>query len=198
MHIYICVYVYTLWCCYNVVNFLPNPYNRQPIAHPWGWGMGCLLWFWKLIYILLLLLQHFAVMPDLNNCWATPRVLRNCLLLSNQPAIHQPIQGPGGAVILGMTSSVYFMMNVWEPDPMVIFICLHITLPHYHRYADLSESIELLKCLSGTFCLECVSKIKSILSIIFHAINGASNQKYDHCSGLGHETVVCTVCLFMF
>ena len=43
---------------------------------------------------------------------------------------------------------------------------------HYHN-ADLSESIELLKCLSGTFCLECVSKIKSVLSIIYHAIYGA-------------------------
>ena len=55
-------------------------------------------------------------------------------------------------------------------DPMVAFDCLHITLPHYHHYADLSENIELLKYLSGTFCLECVSKMKSILSIIFHAI----------------------------
>ena len=43
-------------------------------------------------------------------------------------------------------------------------VCLHITLPHYHHYADLSESIELLKCLSGTFCLECVSEIESVLS----------------------------------
>ena len=29
---------------YHVVNFLPNPHNRHPIAHPWGWDMGCLLW----------------------------------------------------------------------------------------------------------------------------------------------------------
>ena len=58
-------------------------------------------------------------------------------------------------------------------DSMVVFVCLHITLPHYHRYTDLSESIELLKCLSRTSCLSCVSKIKSIFSIIFHAIYGA-------------------------
>ena len=50
---------------------------------------------------------------------------------------------------------------------MAGFVCLHITLPHYHHNADLSESIELLKCLLDTFCLEFVSKIKSILSIIF-------------------------------
>ena len=34
----------TVRCCYNVVNFLQYPYNWHPIAHPWGWGMGCLLW----------------------------------------------------------------------------------------------------------------------------------------------------------
>ena len=33
--------------------------------------------------------------------------------------------------------------------PMVVFVCLHIKLPRYHHYADLSEGIELLKCLSG-------------------------------------------------
>ena len=56
--------------------------------------------------------------------------------------------------------------------PMVIFVCLHITQPHYYHYADVStcRSIELLKCLFGLFCHVCVWKIKSILSIIFHAI----------------------------
>ena len=29
--------------------------------------------------------------------------------------------------------------------PMAVFICLHIT--HYHHYADVSEGIELVKCL---------------------------------------------------
>ena len=32
-------------CCYNAVNFLPNPHNRYPIARPSGWAMRCLLWF---------------------------------------------------------------------------------------------------------------------------------------------------------
>ena len=32
---------------------------------------------------------------------------------------------------------------------------------------------ELLKCLSSIFCLECMSKPRSVLSIIFHAIYGA-------------------------
>ena len=33
----------TVWCHYNVVNFLQSPQNVHPIPHPWGWGMGCLL-----------------------------------------------------------------------------------------------------------------------------------------------------------
>ena len=33
-----------------------------------------------------------------------------------------------------------------------VFVCLQITPSHYHHYEDLSESIELLKCLSGICC----------------------------------------------
>ena len=77
-------------------------------------------------------------------------------------------------------------------DPMVVFLCLHITLPHYHHYSDLPEGIGLLKCLSGTFCLECVSKIKSILSIIFHAIYGAVRIQLAHFSCDGCEDT-CTL-----
>ena len=39
---------------------------------------------------------------------------------------------------------------------MVVLICLHITLPHYHHYANVSEGIELIICLSGTFFQVCV------------------------------------------
>ena len=38
--------------------------------------------------------------------------------------------------------------------------------------AVIPEGIELLKCLSDIFCLECTSKIRSFISIIFHAIYG--------------------------
>ena len=70
-------------------------------------------------------------------------------------------------------------------DLMVEFICLHIALPYY----ELSKGIELLKCLLGTFCLKCVSKITSILSIIFHATYGAACIPltlfgYDDCENM--------------
>ena len=41
-------------CRYNAVNFLQNSHNGHPIARPWGRAMGCVLWVWSLIYVLLL------------------------------------------------------------------------------------------------------------------------------------------------
>ena len=63
------------------------------------------------------------------------------------------------------------------------------TLPHYHHYANLSEGIELLKCLTDVSCLECVSKIRSVLSIIPHAIYVAvciqrTHFSYDDCENI--------------
>ena len=72
---------------------------------------------------------------------------------------------------------------------MVVYGHLHNTLPHYHHYADLSEGIELLKHLSDIFFRECVSKIRSVFSIIFHAIYGAvciqlTHFFYDDCENI--------------
>ena len=66
-------------------------------------------------------------------------------------------------------------------DFMVIFVCLHITLSYYH-YEDLYENIKVLKCLSGTICLEYVSKIKPILLVIFYVIYGAACIQLTHFS----------------
>ena len=83
-------------------------------------------------------------------------------------------------------------------------------------------NIELIKCLSDIFCR--VRKIKHILSVIHYTIYGAvcfhlpiSLVMIDgicilcliiiiesevwtitHCAGLGHETMVCAVCLSVF
>ena len=58
---------------------------------------------------------------------------------------------------------------------MVVFVCLHIALPHYDHYADVSVGIELNAC--QVHSVECVSRIKSILAIIFHEIYGAVYMK---------------------
>ena len=72
--------------------------------------------------------------------------------------------------------------NQVNSGPMVIFLCLHMTLPHYLHWADPSEGIELLKFLSGIFYLDCVSKIKSMLLIICHSIYGAVHIQLTHFS----------------
>ena len=95
--------------------------------------------------------------------------------------------------ITGKLGFVSFMCanNRIHCDPMVLFVCVYITLIHYRNYADLYEGIEYieLKCLCGTFCLEWMSKIKTILSIIFHAIYGAvriqlTHFSYDDCENM--------------
>ena len=48
---------------------------------------------------------------------------------------------------LSLCSLVICTNNRVRYGPMVVVISLHITLPHYHHYADVSESIELLKYL---------------------------------------------------
>ena len=37
----------------------------------------------------------------------------------------------------------------------IVFLCLYITPSHYHHCANLSEDIELIKCLSDIFCWVC-------------------------------------------
>ena len=60
-----------------------------------------------------------------------------------------------------------------------VFVCLYITPSHYHYCANLSEDTELIKCLSDTF-VECVSKIKNILSVIHYTICGAVCFQFTH------------------
>ena len=37
----------------------------------------------------------------------------------------------------------------------IVFVCLYMTPSHYHHCANLSEDIELIKCLSDIFCRVC-------------------------------------------
>ena len=124
-------------------------------------------------------------------------------------------------VILLLCCLLVCANNSVQYDPMVIFICLYVTLPHYHHYADLAEDIELLKCLSGTFCLECLrlsqfSQLSFIqymwlcvfsLSIclmmivricVLYLIIIIKSEVWPiyHCLGLDYETMVCAVCLY--
>ena len=119
---------------------------------------------------------------------------------------------------------VQFMLsaNIWIRFGLqIVLVCLYSTPSHYHHCANLSEGIELIKCLSVIFCRVC--KIKHVLSVIYHIIRGAVCFQFTHFScddwenihtvsyyhhqivwtithylGLGHETMVSTVCLSIF
>ena len=89
-------------------------------------------------------------------------------------------------------SLCYLMMCLNKKYVMTWWSYSFFYTPHWLIiiiFTDVSESIELLKFVSGRFCLECVSKIKSTLSIIFHAIYGAvriqlTHFSYDDCENM--------------
>ena len=62
----------------------------------------------------------------------------------------------------------------------IVFVCLYITPSHYHHCANLSEDIELIKCLSDIYFVECVSKIKHIFSVIHYTIYGTVCFQLTH------------------
>ena len=61
----------------------------------------------------------------------------------------------------------------------IVLVCLYITPSHYHHCANLSEDIELIKCLSDFF-IESVSKIKHIFSVFHYTIYGALCFQFTH------------------
>ena len=61
----------------------------------------------------------------------------------------------------------------------IVLVCLYSTPFHYHHCANISEDIELTKFLSYIF-VECVSKIKHILSVIHYTICGAVCFQFTH------------------
>ena len=96
--------------------------------------------------------------------------------------------------------------------PIVVFLCFYIILPHYHHHADVSESIEHLKC-----CWVHSVENKSILSIIFHTIYSpyifilwwlweyvyfislsSSNRKYEQFSMVYDEVIKQWCALYVF
>ena len=99
------------------------------------------------------------------------------------------LPGKPGFVPLLLCSLMLCANSRVHYDLMVVFVCLHITLLHYHYYADVYESIGLLNCFWGSLFRVCVSKIKSILSIISHAIYGTVCSQHTHfCFDLCEDT----------
>ena len=126
-------------------------------------------------------------------------------------------------------TTVQFVMssNYWVHYGLkVIFVCVHIILPHHHNYVDISESTEHIKCLSSIFCHPrsmclrlnqfyqlssmqymglCVFSlpISLVMMVRIYELYLIIIIKLEvwitsHCFGLDHETMVCAVFLTMF
>ena len=69
----------------------------------------------------------------------------------------------------------------------IVLVCLYSTLYHYRNCANLSEGIELIKCLSDVFCRVC--KIKYILFPLLSNISGAVCFQFTHFCCDGWENI---------
>ena len=101
----------------------------------------------------------------------------------------------------------------------IVLVCLYSTPSHYHHCANLSEGIELIKCLSNVWVRLSIFSPLSIIQYVelyvfslpisvvmmeriyilcLIIIIKSEVWTITHCLGLGHETMVSTVCLFVF
>ena len=77
-------------------------------------------------------------------------------------------------VIIFFRGCVQFMMSAhirirFGLQILHVLVCLYSTPSHYHHCANLSEGIELINACQ-IYVVECVSKIKHILSVIHYTI----------------------------
>ena len=130
-----------------------------------------------------------------------------------------PLYAVGFIYILGQLGFVSFILlcvnNRVYYGPIVISICLYFTLPHHHHCADVSESIELRKCLRCILLSVCLRLIQSFQLLfmqymglcvssllispvmiekirLFYLIIIIKSEIWTICHwlGLGHETMV--------
>ena len=89
-----------------------------------------------------------------------------CDLIRSSYHIWGNIFGESWVLFLLLLCSFMCVNNRMHYGPMVVFVCLHFTLPHYHQFAGLRIWRYWTSKIPVRYTVECVSKIKSI----FHAI----------------------------
>ena len=101
----------------------------------------------------------------------------------------------------------------------IVFVCLYITPSHYHHCANLSEDTELTDILSSLWVRLSIFSQSSIIQYVGLCVFSVPISSVmivriyilcliiiiksevwtiTHCLGLGHETMVCAVCLSLF
>ena len=86
------------------------------------------------------------------------RIKRWCILKLLFFFVSNGSKRSGKAGILFFIIIVQFMMcanSRMRFGLLIVFVCLYITPSHYYHCANLSEDIELIKCLSDIFCRVC-------------------------------------------
>ena len=124
-----------------------------------------------------------------------------------------------GLFYLLLCSRMMRANNRLHYGPIVIFVCLYIAPPHYHYHSDVSKGMELLLVrysLSSVY-LElsrfsqlsfmqymslCVFSLPISLVCDYENMYALCNYHHQvwniwHSLRLGHETMVCAVCLSM-
>ena len=100
--------------------------------------------------------SHYHNIMDIQNrlpyskvVYRAITVLFSCLMEVNVPG------KPG---LFFFIIIVQFMMSANNPirfGLLIVFVCLYITLSHYHHCVNLSEDTEIIKCPSDIFCRVC-------------------------------------------
>ena len=103
------------------------------------------------MYVLFLLLPYFSMVVSLM--WLYHHML----------SVSYISRGSWVFCHLSLCTLMSCANNRVHYNPMVILFCFHTTLPHYHHYVDLSESIEL----SNAFQVHSVSSVCRRLSQLF-------------------------------
>ena len=81
----------------------------------------------------------------------------------------------------------------------IVFVCLYITPSHYHHCANLSEDIQLIMlCVFSLLIFHLMIERIYTLSYYHHQIGSIISITIIHCLWLGHETMVCAVCLYSY
>ena len=104
----------TVWCHYIRVDFIPNPHDTHPTAHPWGRDMGCLLCLQTLIYVLLQFSSVKCNITTMNstNIYILQILSAKCVNRTR----HMPL--PDG---LGQVKTLGKWILVWLPSRLYIF-----------------------------------------------------------------------------
>ena len=119
--------------------------------HQYIWGCMCSTWPFQLRWLLSsnrkyqpYPLSHFSVVVCLRFFLDHIMSLSAYTFRENRDFVFIII------VQIMMSANIWIRFGV-----QMVFVCLYITPSHYHHCANLSEDIELMKCLSDIFCRVC-------------------------------------------